>query len=212
MGTERQDNQHLLRDVATYYSGKIATHGAVPQGVDWNSKEGQDLRFDQLCHLFDVDQNFSLTDLGCGYGALVDYLLNEIWSFDYIGCDVSEAMIEAARQRFKGIPNVAFVVGEKPPKATDYCVASGIFNVRLGHSNDEWRNYIESTLDVMNDVGKRGFAFNCLTSYSDADKMRPDLYYANPGEIFDLCKRKYSRKVALLHDYDLYEFTILVRK
>jgi hypothetical protein len=30
--------------------------------------------------------------------------------------------------------------------------------------------------------------------------------------IFDICKRKFSRNVALLHDYGLYEFTILVRK
>jgi hypothetical protein len=30
--------------------------------------------------------------------------------------------------------------------------------------------------------------------------------------LFDLCKRRYSRNVALLHDYEIYEFTILVRK
>jgi hypothetical protein len=51
-----------------------------------------------------------------------------------------------------------------------------------------------------------------LTSYSDPDRMRPDLYYANPGEIFDQCKQRYSPQVALLHDYGLWEFTVLVRK
>jgi hypothetical protein len=50
-----------------------------------------------------------------------------------------------------------------------------------------------------------------LTSYSDPGRMRPDLYYGDPREYFDLCKRKYSRHVALLHDYGLYEFTIIVR-
>jgi len=64
----------------------------------------------------------------------------------------------------------------------------------------------------MNEYCEKGFSFNCLTSYSDDDKMKDYLYYANPMELFDLCKRKYSRNVALLHDYDLYEFTILVRK
>ncbi|REM56201.1 class I SAM-dependent methyltransferase, partial [Mycobacterium tuberculosis] len=49
-------------------------------------------------------------------------------------------------------------------------------------------------------------------SYSDASKMRDDLYYADPCALFDLCKRRYSKSVALLHDYGLYEFTILVRK
>ena len=206
------NSDKILADVAAYYSGKLAQHGTSPQGVDWKNAESQELRFHELCQLFDVDQNFSVTDLGCGYGALVDYLVNEIWSFDYTGYDVSEGMIEAARKRFIGLPNVSFVRGDKPEKKTDYCVASGIFNVRLQHSDPEWRGFLEQTLDLMSETGKLGFAFNCLTSYSDADKMRPDLYYANPIELFDLCKRKYSRKVALLHDYDLHEFTMLVRK
>jgi hypothetical protein len=42
--------------------------------------------------------------------------------------------------------------------------------------------------------------------------MQKHLYYADPCAIFDLCKRRYSRNVALLHDYGLYEFTIVVRK
>ncbi len=71
------------------------------------------------------------------------------------------------------------------------------------------RSYI---LDVLDRTSRSGFAFNCLTSYSDADKMREYLYYADPCALFDLCKRRYSRNVALLHDYGLYEFTILVRK
>jgi hypothetical protein len=65
---------------------------------------------------------------------------------------------------------------------------------------------------MMHRVTRHGFSFNCLTAYSDPDKIRPDLHYADPCALFDLCKRKFSRNVALLHDYDLYEFTILVRK
>ena len=67
-------------------------------------------------------------------------------------------------------------------------------------------------LDALNAGSRLGFAFNCLTGYSDADRMRPDLYYGDPLWFFDLCKRKYARNVALLHDYGLYDFTIIVRK
>jgi hypothetical protein len=42
--------------------------------------------------------------------------------------------------------------------------------------------------------------------------MRPDLYYADPLFLFDYCKTKFSTLVSLIHDYPLYEFTILVRK
>jgi hypothetical protein len=51
-----------------------------------------------------------------------------------------------------------------------------------------------------------------LTSYSDPDRMRSDLYYGDPCLFFDHCKRTYSKQVALLHDYGLYEFTVIVRK
>ncbi|HAW53355.1 MAG TPA: SAM-dependent methyltransferase, partial [Flavobacteriales bacterium] len=47
---------------------------------------------------------------------------------------------------------------------------------------------------------------------SDPDRKRPDLYYGDPCFFFDYCKRNFSRNVALLHDYNLYDFTILVRK
>jgi hypothetical protein len=42
--------------------------------------------------------------------------------------------------------------------------------------------------------------------------MQDYLYYADPRVLFDHCKTRYSKNVALLHDYGLYEFTILVRK
>ena len=121
-------------------------------------------------------------------------------------------MIRAAEQRNQDTSNARFVLTSEPQQVADYGVASGIFNVRLGRSDDEWWSYLEATLDVLDRTSRFGFAFNCLTSYSDADKMRDYLYYADPCALFDLCKRRYSPNVALLHDYGLYEFTILVRK
>jgi hypothetical protein len=61
-------------------------------------------------------------------------------------------------------------------------------------------------------LSRKGFAFNALSLYSDPEKRRPDLYYADPLALFDHCQRHFSRYVSLLHDYPLYEFTILVRK
>ena len=201
----------LLDEVAGYYSAKLAEHGATPRGVDWNGAEGQALRFEQLARIVRGDAPFSLNDVGCGYGALVDFLQPRFPRFDYVGCDVSEAMVEEARRQHAGVANARFVVGARPP-VSDYSVASGIFNVRLGRSDAEWHAYLEETLEVLDACSTGGFAFNCLTSYSDAERMRPDLYYPDPGRVFDLCKRRFSRNVALLHDYGLYEFTILVRK
>lgn len=206
-----QKNAKFLEQVADYYSNKLAQHGETARGVDWNGDESQVLRFSQLCKLIDKPDNFSVNDLGCGYGALYEHLSGVFKSFSYLGIDVSEKMVEAAAKRHQD-PQARFVFGSAPDQVADYGIASGIFNVRLGKTDDEWWAYLIDTLETLDRTSRLGFSFNCLTSYSDADRMVDHLYYADPCKIFDLCKRRFSRNVALLHDYDLYEFSVLVRK
>jgi SAM-dependent methyltransferase len=202
----------ITEDVARYYTAKLRQHGATPQGVDWNGAESQVLRFAQIAKVTDPDPSGSLADIGCGYGALLPFLRQRGFRGPFVGVDLSGEMIAAARALAAGDSNATFHAGAEPPQPADYVTASGLFNVRLTHSDDAWRAYILETLALFNRHATRGFAFNCLTSYSDKDKMRPDLYYADPLWLFDHCKRNFARNVALLHDYGLYEFTIIVRK
>jgi len=166
-----------------------------------------------LCKIIDLETpNFSLNDLGCGYGALLDYLRDKQQNCTYLGVDICREMIKAAEQRHSNFDQARFITASEPDEVVDYGLASGIFNVRLGRSDAEWFDYLQATLDVLDRTSRHGFAFNCLTSYSDEDKKRDYLFYADPCVLFDMSKRRYSRQVALLHDYGLYEFTILIRK
>ena len=198
----------LIDTVRTYYTRRLAEHGPTPRGVDWNGAESQEVRFRQLLKLCDGWESPSLGDYGCGYGALLEYARTTGFTGDYRGYDISPAMVEAARERH---PGGTFAASESVLDGTDFVVASGVLNVKLGVPLPEWDEYVLRTIDRLAGLGRRGFGFNALTSYSDADRMRPDLYYADPCRLFDVCKRKYARNVALLHDYGLYEFTILVR-
>lgn len=199
-----------LERVRHYYAQRLAQHGATPAGVDWNSGGSQALRFSQLLKLTEGRRHFSLNDLGCGYGALLAHIQAGGQECDYLGIDIEPSMVCAARDMHgsKG----RFEHGTRFDRRADYTVASGIFNVRLATDTLTWKSYILDTLGQMNEMSECGFAFNCLTSYSEPERMRNDLHYANPLTLFDHCKRHYSRNVALLHDYGLYEFTILVRK
>jgi SAM-dependent methyltransferase len=199
----------LLSAVERYYSEKFALHGPTALGVDWNSLESQELRFEKLMRVRAEDEPFSVVDYGCGYGALAHFLEARGHPFAYQGFDLSEPMLEHARREFAQLRFTSDMGALEP---AHYAVASGIFNVKLVVDNEEWLAYVMETIEHLHALGTRGFAFNMLTSYSDIDRMRPDLYYADPCFVFDLCKRRYSRNVALLHDYDLYEFTMLVRK
>jgi SAM-dependent methyltransferase len=210
--SDKNDRSHLLQGVAEYYSARLAEHGETPQGVDWNGEVAQILRFTQLTKVLPEAGAYSLNDIGCGYGALVDFLKARGQDFVYAGNDVSADMVAAAGKRYVAEPNVRFSVGSEVAMTADYGIASGIFNVRHAHDDAAWLDYIHATLDMLNRTSRRGFAFNCLTSYSDPERTRDYLYYADPCALFDHCKRHYSRQVALLHDYGLYEFTMLVRK
>jgi SAM-dependent methyltransferase len=204
-------SDELRAEVARYFAGRLREHGPTPRGVDWNSDAAQIVRFEQLLRVVDPSGPFSLNDYGCGYGALLDLMLARGWPVDYRGYDVAGEMIDAALARVGEAPGRRFVRAAADLGPADYTVASGIFNIRVGRSDDEWRAYLEQTLDEIRGLSRRGFAFNALTSYSDPGHMRPDLYYADPCALFDLCKRRYSRQVALLHDYGIWDFTILVR-
>lgn len=203
----------LLREVAEYYGAKLLAHGETPQGVDWNGEAGQIARFEQLFKLFEGEKSYSLNDLGCGYGAMLEHLRERCGdAVRYCGIDVSAEMVTAARRRHADDANARFVCAAAPDGIADYGLASGIFNVRQQRSADEWADYVEATIAELNRTSTKGFAFNCLTSYSDEEKKKDYLFYADPLHFFDLCKRRYSRHVALLHDYGLYEFTLVVRK
>ena len=211
MASRKNIDTSFLPKVSAYYSEKLQQFGACAKGADWKNEESQDLRFRQLAKIIDIETAFSVNDLGCGYGAFLSFLTKEFSTFDYHGVDISEPMIEQAVKLFGNTRKRSFCVGKDLEVRSDFTVASGIFNVRLSTQAAEWKRYVISVLDRMAISSSRGFAFNVLTSYSDPDRLRENLYYADPCYYFDYCKQHYSRNVSLLHDYDLYEFTILVR-
>ena len=205
-------SERLRGQARDYYEGKLRAHGPTPAGVDWNSVESQELRFALLANLWRDEADASILDYGCGYGALADYLRARGHRGAYTGYDVSDAMATAAHARMASLRACQVTAKRDALQPADFAVASGVFNVKQDADEDAWRAYIWETIADLAELGTRGFAFNALTSYSDIDKRRPDLYYADPLEAFDRCKRAYSRFVTLLHDYPLYEFTIIVRR
>jgi SAM-dependent methyltransferase len=200
----------ILRDTSRYYTDTLRTHGETPQGADWNSAASQVLRFEKLLEVLDGRRTLSINDYGCGYGALAEYLRSDEREIDYVGYDVSEEMVGAARARFDD-PSIRFTTRlDHVPKA-DFTVASGVLNVRQDAPDDVWVQHAHDTIGELADKSSVGFSFNMLTAYSHRNRREPRLFYADPTYFFDLCKRRYSRRVALLHDYDLFEFTVVVR-
>jgi cyclopropane fatty-acyl-phospholipid synthase-like methyltransferase len=133
----------MLKEVSNYYAEKLSKHGSSAQGVDWNSETSQTKRFEQLCKVIDLKSGFSINDFGCGYGALFSFLAETFDGFEYFGNDVSKEMISAANLRYSENPRAHFQVSSGLSQAADFTVASGIFNVRLSNSDQDWDVYIE---------------------------------------------------------------------
>jgi SAM-dependent methyltransferase len=210
----KKDASHapIHQQVRDYYTDKLRQFGPTPRGVDWRDLESQERRFAQLMQICGNARSGSLIELGCGYGALYVYLRRHGCDFDYSGYDLAEDMVQAARATLGDDPRAKVSVDGRPDEVGDYCVASGIFNVRLAFSDTEWRAYMLKTLDHMAQAARKGFAFNVLTRFSDPARMDPRLYYADPGDLLTHCLSTYGRRVGLLHGYGLYEFTVLVWK
>ena len=202
------------KKLSEYFSEKLEEFGATPKGVDYNGSASQERRFEQLVKVINPSQSFSVIDYGSGYGAIFDFLNAKGWQFEYYGFDLIEKMIIAGREVHKDYPNAHFTTDQSEVPVADYLLAGAIFNIKLDESYEGWQEFILHTLVQMNALCSKGFSFNMLTKYSDVDRMaeRSDLFYDDPLFFFDFCKRNFSRNVALLHDYGLYDFTIIIRK
>jgi SAM-dependent methyltransferase len=204
------NSSEIVADVVEYYEGKLSSFGTTPRGVDWKDARSQHLRFEQLLRALRLDQcrdPFRIVDFGCGYGALFPFLRERGLDCTYVGYDASPRMIGEALALHAA---ARFTASWDEVPESDFIVSSGVFNVRLGTSDAAWWEYVTRSLRAIGEKACAGYAVNFLTSYSDEDRKRADLYYASPAEVLDWCRRNASRWVSVLHDYDLYEFTVAV--
>jgi SAM-dependent methyltransferase len=209
-GSVKRPDEVLAR-VAALYSGNLATHGVSAKAIGWRDEQTRVLRYDVLANVLKGDRGpLAVIDWGCGYGGMFTYF-TETLGVDvtrYDGYDLSAEMIAAASH----LPTdrVHLFQSDVIGRDADYAFVSGTFNVRYDAPDDEWFNYITATLDSLWAHSAKGIAFNLLSTY--VDWQEPHLYYGDPRVFFDYCKRKFSKSVALFHDYPLYEWTIVVRR
>jgi hypothetical protein len=199
-------------DVDRYYSDRLGRYGATPLGVGWTCVPTQELRFVQLARLFDSRGSFSLNDVGCGYGALLAYLRkrHKGAAIDYLGLDISHPMVEAARRRWKTASNVQFALPGDGYRRADYCVASGVFNVKLGHDRGAWEEFVSATLAEMYAASRLGMAVNFLLEDQALDEVQ-EHYRCLPTRWVEHCGA-WGASAEVRQNYGMAEFTLLLRR
>ena len=187
----------MLEAVVSHYENALATHGATARGVDWKDAAGQRRRFELL--LQDIPIGHSINDLGCGYGAMSEGIDK------YVGYDISEQMIAAAREKY---PCQQFILGGADGLLeADWTLASGLFNVKCGAKEWEWEAYIIRTLLQMANASRHGIGFNMLCDL--ATQRREDLYYGST-QTYMLWALNQGWRISVYQDVK-HEFTLIAR-
>jgi len=205
----------LYAGIDRYYSRKVNIHGPTPAGVDWPCLPTQELRFEQLLRVCGLQTPFSLNDIGCGYGALLAFLAKrhaQAERIDYLGVDLSAAMVAQARLLWHQRPQTEFLAASASPRVADYSVASGIFNVKLDQPRALWESFIARTLADMHRTSRVCFAINFLAPLAGGEAGPPELYRAAPEHWQRHCEQALGVRVEVLQAYGLQdEYTLLIR-
>jgi hypothetical protein len=201
-----------LADVARYYNAKVLAFGATALGVDWPSLPALHARLRKLLEVGELVPGTSLNDLGCGWGAALDIIehFHRDTGVDYWGIDIAPAMIDAACARWVHRPGTQFSLGSHCPRAADYAIASGIFNVKLERSRADWEQHVQNTLLDMHRHSRKGFAVNFMRPLPGARDV-PELYRTEPEPWVRFCESAMQRSVDVTSLEGLAEFTLLVR-
>ena len=191
------DKEHaILR-----YAKRTAEFGPTAQALGWRDREQQELRFQILAEIGDLDGK-SVLDVGCGFGDFYDYVAAQGKQVDYVGVDISPDLLAVARERH---PQARFeerdILMEPMQEHFDYVIESGVFN----HILRDNEGFVRQMLASMFEMSRVGMAANMMTTH--VDYQEEQLHYYDPDEYIDYCKTL-SPHVAIRQDYPLYEFTI----
>ena len=128
------NNKKIIIDTANFYNTKLKRFGNNFKGMNWPSQKNQYLRFEQLIKIDNL-RNKTIHDLGCGNGELLKFLKEKKIIFSkYFGSDISDFMIDAAKNNFYSSNKICFekinILETKKKIMHDYVITSGIFNVK----------------------------------------------------------------------------------
>lgn len=193
----REDKEALVK----LYEDRYAELGYDVHTLGWRGREDQELRFKVLTEIADLS-GASICDVGCGFGDLLPYLSMRFEGFTYTGVDISPSLVSKARELH---PEHSFhhldILKDPFDERFDYFLLSGALNFRVADNLKLTKQMITRMFSLAN----RGVAVNFLTSY--VNFVRERNYHHRPEEMFSFAQRL-TRRVALRHDYPLWEFTL----
>lgn len=207
METLKKTDVTAIREL---YESRFEEMGESIATVGWGCRESQALRFQQLFRGLDA-RGKRILDFGCGFADLIPYLDETCnGEFDYIGIDLSDGILDVANKRYfdRGFRFLAGDLLALPDSIhreleCDIAVSSGAFSFSIANNVQYTTSVIRRLCEITSEV----VSVNFLTSQVDF-QLEKNHHYC-PAEMLKFALAC-SRRVAIYHDYPLWEFTMQV--
>ena len=191
-------------ETTRFYEGHVRRYGFGYRALGFGRRSSQQLRFAAAARLGDF-HGARVLDMGCGFGDLLAWLQARGIRPAYTGVDICMPMIERCRERFAGLPDAQFELGDalnwSAGKSFDYVVASGIF----GYASSDAQKRVRPTLEHLFAQSRIGLAVNFLSARSA--NRSPARLYLNPSDALQYALHL-TPAVQLDHTYMPNDFTL----
>jgi SAM-dependent methyltransferase len=196
-------------DIIKLYDDRVDTYGPCAQAAGWRDESQQIFRFKLLTEHLEICQSTTVLDIGTGYAALTQYLIQNYRLFmpeNFTGIDISSKMISKATENH---PKSKFLVSdyESYDMAThDIVMMSGALNIKTNISPEiRLRKFIDRALLLSN----KYVVFNLLNDRVDFKEDHFEYY--NINMVLNLITRQRSKFLAK-SSYPLWEDTFIIYK
>ena len=201
-----------------HYENKLQEFGANHQGMDWPSEQDLATRFKVMVGVTNIlsskEESYSLLDLGCGVGLLVDYIKvhSTLSSIDYQGVDISDVMVLEAKKKY---PNESFLtrdILQEPlqDSSSDFVVMNGVLTEKLSMEYESMVAFAKAIIKAAFATCRKGICFNVMNVH--VDWQRDDLFHWPMDELMAFLVKDVSRHIVIRADYGLYEYSVYVYK
>ncbi|MBZ0224284.1 MAG: class I SAM-dependent methyltransferase [Dokdonella sp.] len=206
------NTKHMVEMYKEHHQRVFDKHGETPKGVDWGDRRHDHiLRLDRMLSVAQTfpcnATQFSLLDVGCGYGSLYDRALELEVPIEYTGIELVDDMLTHVRT---DKPEANWITGDVLTHTFvdpfDYVITNGTLTQKLELTIPEMEEYSKTMIKRMFSLCRKGVAFNLMSSH--VNFMVPNLYYTNPLEVIAWCMSEVSPKIRVDHAYPLFEYTV----
>ena len=204
----------IEKRLKTAYSNKFKEFGVSPKSVFWKNGFTQDLRLELIIKIlleFKNLNNNKISDVGCGYGRLLEKLRShKLLNLNiYYGIDINQDFINFCQSKFK-TKNVIFKKGTLPPCDVDFTIMSGTYNLCTLNNIEVWEKYLCSCLSKNWQKTKKAMIFNLLEKKTRV--ISGGLYYSNKNWIKNYCEINFGETKITKSNLLPNDILILVRR